>query len=101
MIVSDLEPTTSTTTIPGLPAAPTPPIPLDERGVIRGVSWDFYDRLSDAVSAPSGIRIAYDGKGIEIMVLGPLLERSKGLVSPPGASKQLLRCRSNHDFYVL
>jgi Uma2 family endonuclease len=43
---------------------------VDERGVIRGASWDLYDRLSDAIETP-GIRMAYDGKDIEVMTLGP------------------------------
>jgi Uma2 family endonuclease len=64
------------------PAAVLPPlpVPLDERGVIRGASWDFYDRLSDAVGTPTSIRMAYDGKDIEIMVVGPTHDGFKELL---------------------
>jgi Uma2 family endonuclease len=51
----------------------------DERGVIRDVSWGFYDRLSNAIETGS-IRMAYDGKDIEIMTLGPLHEGISGLL---------------------
>jgi Uma2 family endonuclease len=52
----------------------------EERGVMRGVSWEFYDRLTDAIGERGDIRIAYDGKDMEIMTLGPKHERSKGLL---------------------
>ena len=55
----------------------TTTVPDEERGVLRDVSWQFYDRLSDAIGAPSPIRVAYDGKDMEIMNLGPNHERSK------------------------
>ena len=59
----------------------TPPIPSlddlyemtpDVRRVFRGVDWNFYERLHDVVGERPGIRIAYDGKDLEIMVTGPL-----------------------------
>ena len=39
------------TTNPRSPVAPSAPpfSPAEERGVVRGVSWDFYDRLTDAI----------------------------------------------------
>jgi len=55
-------------------------VPDEERGVMRDVSWEFYDRLSDAVGEHSYIRMAYDGKDLEIMTLGPKHEQSKGLL---------------------
>ena len=55
----------------------TTTIPDEERGVMRDVSWEFYDRLSDAIGEQSHIRVAYDGKDLEIMNLGPKHERSK------------------------
>ena len=57
----------------------TTTVPDEERGVMRDVSWEFYDRLSDAIGEHSHIRIAYDGKDIEIMTLGPKHERLQGL----------------------
>jgi Uma2 family endonuclease len=67
---------------PSSPAVPaeTTAILDDERGVIRDVSWEFYDRLSDAIGEQSHIRMAYDGKDLEIMTLGPKHEQSKGLL---------------------
>jgi Uma2 family endonuclease len=52
-------------------------VPDEERGVVRNVSWEFYDRISDAIGEQSHIRVAYDGKDMEIMNLGPKHERSK------------------------
>ncbi len=52
----------------------------EERGVIRDVSWEFYDRLTDAIAEGSHIRLAYDGKDLEIMTLGPKHEQSKELL---------------------
>jgi Uma2 family endonuclease len=54
----------------------------EERGVMRDVSWEFYDRLSDAIGEQSHIRMAYDGKDMEIMTLGPKHERSKVCFDP-------------------
>jgi len=57
---------------PPSPVAPieTATVPDEERGVMRDVSWEFYDRLSDAIGEQSHIRMAYDGKDLEIMVTG-------------------------------
>jgi Uma2 family endonuclease len=60
-----------------LAPAETTAVPGEERGVMRDVSWDFYDRLTDAIGEHSHIRVAYDGKDLEIMTLGPKHERSK------------------------
>jgi Uma2 family endonuclease len=67
---------------PPSPAAPesTTTVPDEERGVMRDVSWEFYDQLSDAIGEQSHIRMAYDGKDLEIMTLGPKHEQSKGLL---------------------
>jgi Uma2 family endonuclease len=61
------------------PAVRSPSNRFDERGAIRDVSWKFYDRLSDAIETGS-IRMAYDGKDIEIMTLGPAHEGISGLL---------------------
>jgi hypothetical protein len=71
------------TTIPQPPVAPsmTPSVPADERGVIRGVSWNLYDQLTAAIGEQSSIRIAFDGRDVEIMVLGPMRENLGDLLS--------------------
>ena len=61
------------TTFPRPPVAPSM-APAEERGVMRGVSWNLYDRLTDAISERSCVRIAFDGKDMEIMVVGPVHE---------------------------
>ena len=72
----------STITSPSRPApAPTPPIaPLPAQGAavivgeqriaIRDVSWDLYDRLSDAIGEGQHVYVAYDGRDLEIMTTG-------------------------------
>jgi hypothetical protein len=52
----------------------------EERHVMRGAPWDFYDRPTDALGESSPFRVAYDGQDIEIITLGPKHERSKGLL---------------------
>ena len=42
----------------------------EQRIVIRGVSWDLYDRLSDAVGEGQHVYVAYDGKDMELMTTG-------------------------------
>ncbi len=68
-------------TIPQPKSAPTT-VPDEERGVVRGVSWEFYDQLSDAIGEQSHIRLAYDGEDMEIMTVGPNHERSKTSLDP-------------------
>ena len=69
-------------TIPRPSAAPSTAtlVPVAERGVMHDVSWNLYDRLTDAIGERSSIRVAFDGKDVEIMVLGPKHERSKALL---------------------
>jgi Uma2 family endonuclease len=52
-------------------------VPPDTRVVIAGVTWEFYDRFSRAVREGDNCRVAFDGKDIEMMTLGPLHERYK------------------------
>ena len=72
----------TTTTVPRPPIAPSmvPSAPEEERGVMRGVSWNLYDRLTDAIGERSSIRVAFDGKDVEIMVVGPVHEGVRGLL---------------------
>jgi Uma2 family endonuclease len=66
----------TTSIVPRAPVAPSirPTAVAEERGVMRGVSWNLYDRLTDALSERASVRIAFDGKDAEIMVLGPVHE---------------------------
>jgi hypothetical protein len=49
-------------------------VPPDTRVVIADVPWKFYDRFSRSVREGISCRVAFDGKDIEIMTLGPLHE---------------------------
>jgi Uma2 family endonuclease len=71
------------TTIPRPLVAPstTPAVPAEERGVMRDVSWNLYDRLTDSIRERSSIRVAFDGQDVEIMVLGPTHENLAELMS--------------------
>jgi hypothetical protein len=42
----------------------------DQRTVFRGVDWHTYNQLSQATGESGGIRLIYDGKDLEIMVVG-------------------------------
>jgi Uma2 family endonuclease len=55
------------------------PILEDQRIVIRGVDRDLYDRLDAAIGEGQHIRLAYDGKDLELMTTGYLHERYKEL----------------------
>jgi Uma2 family endonuclease len=46
----------------------------EQRIVIRNVSWEVYDRLSDAVGERQHVFLAYDGKDLEIMTKGRIHE---------------------------
>jgi Uma2 family endonuclease len=54
-------------------------IPGEQRIVIRGLSWDLYDRLSDAIREGDHVYLAYDGKDLEIMTTGRLHDDYKEL----------------------
>jgi Uma2 family endonuclease len=51
----------------------------DQRIAIRGLSWELYDALSDAIGDRQHVYMAYDGKDLEIMVKGPAHEDFKDL----------------------
>jgi Uma2 family endonuclease len=90
----------STITIPA-PAAirfrrPCPDIPAEQRIAIRDIPWDLYDRLSDAIGEGQNVHLAYDGKDLEIMVLGPTHEDAKeflGRFVNAVAFEAKVRCR--------
>jgi Uma2 family endonuclease len=46
-----------------------------ERRVFRGVDWRFYERVHEVVGLNRGLRIAFDGKDLEIMPIGRAHER--------------------------
>ena len=54
--------------------------PPDTRVVAYGVTWDDYEYLVNQVGEARNCRIAFDGKDIEMMTLGPFHERQKSLV---------------------
>ena len=67
----------STITIPPRRSSPPPPALTiapaftgDQRITIRGLNWEIYDRLSDAIGTRQSIYLAYDGKDLEIMTKG-------------------------------
>ena len=76
--------TTNSTTVPSGPLAVAPrSVPTledlyqmtsepDERVVIRGVDWAFYEQLADSIPDRCHIHVDYDGKDVEIMSLSPL-----------------------------
>lgn len=51
----------------------------ETRIAIRGVAWKVYDVLSDAVGEGSHVRMAYDGKDLEIMTKGRIHEYFRDL----------------------
>ena len=71
------------TTNPRLTAAlpETTTVAGEERHVIRGATWRFYDWLTDALGDRAPFRVAYDGRDIEIMTLGPKHEGMRELLS--------------------
>ena len=55
-------------------------IPTDKRVVILDVTWDDYESLIDQIGEARNCRVAFDGKDIEMMTLGPFHERKKSLL---------------------
>src|SRR5260370_3088150 len=45
--------------------------PPDTRIVVSGVNWDDYERFVGSIGEGENCRVAFDGKDIEIMTLGP------------------------------
>ena len=66
---------------PGGPESPAGPIKPhgDWRMVFRGVTWETYESLSRAQGEGNHVRLAYDGKDLEIMTTSNLHESLKGL----------------------
>jgi Uma2 family endonuclease len=55
-------------------------VPPDKRVVIGDVSWDYYESLVEQLGESRNRRVAFDGKDIEMMTLGPFHERQKSLL---------------------
>src|SRR3954468_6827001 len=53
----------------------------DQRTVFRGVDRHTYDQLSEAAGERQPVRLIYDGKDLEIMVIGNIHERYKELLA--------------------
>jgi Uma2 family endonuclease len=67
-------------TIPPSPRAPEV-ILGEQRIVIRNVSWDLYELLSDAIGERQHVYLAYDGKDLEIMTKGRIHEGYRAFFS--------------------
>jgi Uma2 family endonuclease len=52
----------------------------EQRTVFRGVDWHTYHQLCQATGEGGGIRLIYDGKDLEIMVVGNIHELNKELL---------------------
>ena len=53
----------------------------DERIVFRGVDWHTYSQLSESLGEKQRVHLVYDGKDLEIMVIGNAHEILKDLIS--------------------
>jgi Uma2 family endonuclease len=58
----------------------------DQRILIRGVRWHVYDCLSQAIGEGQNVRLAYDGKDLEIMTAGYPHEHYKDLLGKIAAA---------------
>ncbi len=54
--------------------------PGEQRIAIRGVPWELYDALSNAIGQRQHVYLAYDGKDLEIITKGRVHEDYKDLV---------------------
>ncbi len=74
----------STTTLPvASPTAhkrPVTTVPAEQRIAIRNISWDLYERISEAIGAKQRVFLAFDGKDLEIMTKGPTHENFRDLI---------------------
>jgi Uma2 family endonuclease len=77
--VSTITPTEPTTiSAEAAPPAPFVSYPIgDLRTVFRGVDWHTYNQLSQATGEGQHVHLIFDGKDLEIMVVGNIHERFK------------------------
>lgn len=59
----------------------TPEITGDQRIVIRDVGWHIYETLVDSIGEGQPVRVAYDGRDLEIMTLGYVHEGWNDVIS--------------------
>ena len=52
----------------------------ETRIAIKGVEWKVYDTWVDSLPEGSPVRMAYDGRSLEIMVKGPVHENFRDLL---------------------
>jgi Uma2 family endonuclease len=55
-------------------------VPPDKRVIIIDVTWDDYESFVEQIGESRNCRVAFDGKDIEMMTLGPFHERQKSLL---------------------
>ncbi len=55
-------------------------VPPDKRVVVIDVTWADYESLVEQIGESRNCRVAFDGKDIEMMTLGPFHERQKSLL---------------------
>ena len=73
------------TSCPRTQVAPTSPEGTgpgqgDQRIVLRGVGWQIYETLTEAIGEGQHVRLTYDGKDLEIMDDGDIHEQYKELL---------------------
>jgi Uma2 family endonuclease len=56
-------------------------VPPETRVVIADVTWDFYESFVESIAEGENVRVAFDGKDIEVMTLGPFHESLGGIVA--------------------
>jgi Uma2 family endonuclease len=66
---------------PADPSPFVPHVPGPGRLVFRGVDWHTYNQLSESLGDNQRVHLLYDGKDLEIMVIGNTHEILKGLIS--------------------
>jgi Uma2 family endonuclease len=52
-------------------------VPPDTRVVFHNVTWEAYENVVSALGERDNCRVAFDGKDIEMMTLGPFHERQR------------------------
>jgi hypothetical protein len=50
-------------------------VPPDKRVLIIDATWDEYENLVEQIGESRNCRVAFDGKDIEMMTLGPFHQR--------------------------
>jgi Uma2 family endonuclease len=53
----------------------------DQRVVIRGVNWAYYEQLLESIPEGANIHVDYDGKDVEVMCPSPLHDAEKKLMA--------------------